>query len=144
MAIAPIDLIELIKAVGGFIAIVCVPLATVYIMITASRTKELNTKIDGMLVDRDASNVRKGERRGEDKAEVLAEGQRQGREIARADQIARNLENNDRPLPVKDDAAAEIATRTADAMEVTAEAQKVTAEAQKRIADVAEATEMKK
>lgn len=129
MAIAPIDLIELIKAVGGFIAIVCVPLATVYIMITAHRTKQLNTKIDGMLVDRDAANVRKGERRGEDKADVLAEGQRQGREIARADQIARNLENSDKPLPVQDEAAAAIATRGVEAMEESAKAQQQIADA---------------
>lgn len=129
MQIAPIDLIELIKAVGGFIAIVCVPLATVYIMITAHRTKQLNTKIDGMLVDRDAANVRKGERRGEDKADVLAEGQRQGREIARADQIARNLENSDKPLPVQDEAAAAIATRGVEAMEESAKAQQQIADA---------------
>lgn len=132
MQIVPLDLVELIKA----LAYACIPLATVYIMITAHRTKTLNTKIDGMLVDRDASNVRKGERKGEqagrEMADTLAEGQRQGREIERASGIARGLEHGGSPLPVEDEAAAEIALRTAEATERSAEAQQRTADATER------------
>lgn len=135
MQIAPVDLVELVKAVFYGIAALCVPIATVYIMITAQRTKALNTKIDGMLVERDASNVRKGERMGEqsgrDTADALAEGQRQGREHERSSVIARGLENN-KPLPVEDEAAAAIATRTAEATERSAEAHQRVAEATER------------
>lgn len=141
MQLAPIDIVEIIKAVFFGVAGLCIPLATVYIMITAHRTKELNTKIDGMLVDRDASNVRKGERKGEDKADTLAEGQRQGRETERASSIARGLENSgDRPLPVQDEAAAKIATESAEIALRTAEATEKGAKAQQ---DIAKATERK-
>lgn len=127
------EVVELIKAVGGFVAIAALPLVTGYIMLSERRQRQrdtalatLGTKIDGMLKDRDASNVSKGERIGEQTgrvtADALAQGQREGREIERASGIARGLEHGGSPLPVADEAAQAIATRGVEATERLADA----------------------
>lgn len=141
-----VSLMELVKAILLWLATLCVPLATIYIMVLSSRTRklvektqELGSKIDGLLVERDEMNVSKGkslaEAAGRDTADALAEGQRQGREAERrlgaAVRAANSSVSSAKPVPVQDAEAAAIARRTAEATEQSAAAQT-------KIADAAE------
>lgn len=139
------QLVELVKAVFFGISIICVPLATVYIMVAAARAKRadeqakknevqiqsVSKQIDGLLHERDAAKVKEGEATAEaaarDDAELLARGQREGREHEReriSQQTAPELATDGSPIPVTDARAtaaveklADAATRSADTME---------------------------
>lgn len=113
MQVAPIDLIELVKVIFYGVATLCVPLATVYIMLAAARTKraeeaaiavkaDLSKVRDNVeLIERNTNSlstrmadlarkngivegVQQGIQRGVEAAQQLAEGQRRGIEIERA------------------------------------------------------------
>lgn len=115
-------------ALGG-VAVVVTSLGTFIVQVWGLRG--LNKKIDGMLVQRDASNVADGERigrqAGDEASAQRAEGRREQREIqthrdAAAAALAPN--QNGAPVPVKDDQAAEIAERNTKATESIADSAK--------------------
>lgn len=137
--ILPINVAELIKAIFFGIATLCVPVATVYIMIAAARAKKAEEaglkavtiaestakQIDGLLKDRDAAKVEEGKVSGAAAAavtaEVLKEGQRQGAETERASVAAANPHQSGNisvpvtgsvPVPVTDAAALRVAEAT--------------------------------
>lgn len=102
----------LLTGIGGFITS----------MVTLHRVGQVAQKVDGMLAQRDAENIAAGERKGVqagvETAAVLAEGQRQGRESAREQQ----LRNGEQPVPVADERTAAAAERSATATERVATA----------------------
>lgn len=93
-------------------------------------------QIDGLLTERDRAKVIEGEAKGEKKgveaAQQLAEGQRQGIEMERASVAAKAGGSvpsaSGGPLPVEDDKVAEIGRRIAAATEKAADAQELIAD----------------
>lgn len=89
---------------------------------TNTKLTEVGTKIDGMLTDRDAANVKKGEAKeklvGDATAKQRAEGVKEGLEIARAAApVAPAAAPVDgKPLPVTDAEATEAAQKSAKAL----------------------------
>lgn len=120
MVWTPADYIELVKAVFYGIAAVCVPLATVYIMITANRVKDL-----GINVDRLEKNTNSISERNQAIAMKLgvSEGIAQERASVQAN-VAPALAAavKPAPVPVADDRTAVAAERSAAATERVADA----------------------
>lgn len=91
----------------------------------AAELKAVGTKIDGMLVTRDASNFSAGQvvgrQAGDDASAQRAEGRRQEREIHR-ENAALSPHPNGAPVPVADDRTAVAAERGASANERIADA----------------------
>lgn len=141
--ILPIDLAELLRALFYGVSILCIPVATVYIMLTNRNVVTLAKQMDGLLEDRDkaheAKGVKKGVEAGEATAATLEEGRRLGAEAERASAAAQTINTpaaGDSPLPVIDQEAVKIAGRVATAMEDSAVSQqKIAAAAETKPAD---------
>lgn len=105
-------------------------------------SREVAIKVDGVMADRDKAKVKEGQQRekiaGEEKAETLAQGQKEGRDNALASVAAATksapalAKKNDSEIPVTDVRATEAAERTADAMVRVADANEAAAEEKKK------------
>lgn len=117
MTWTPADYIELVKAVFYGIAAVCVPLATVYIMISANRIKDL-----GINVDRLEKNTNSISERNQAIAMKLGITEGIAQERASVQANADAALPGALPLPVADDRVANAAERSAKATERVADA----------------------
>lgn len=108
-----------LTSVGGFVTA----------MVTLYRVGQVSQKVDGMLVQRDASNVAAGQiigrQAGDDASAQRAEGRREQREIQSvrdSSAAALNVHPGGSPLPVADDRTAVAAEKGAAATERIADA----------------------
>lgn len=145
MAWSPAEVIELVKVVFYGIAIVCVPAATFFTMISAARAKRseeasLRNANSIKSVSDDLKLLEKNTNSISERNEAIAKklGITEGIEQERASVLAHAtnsqpqvIGHNSPPLPVADD-------RTAAAAEQTAVAAERSAAATERVADAAE------